>query len=359
MTIYQYHSLYNFTLSNYVWWMYDAGAYGVCFAVSRFELGFMFWWSTACCWIVYCGFFGFGSSHFFLLSRLNVGGDTSFVTRRDTLTAIEGSRLSQLFSGRWDKVLPKDRDGRIFLDLDPVQFRALLSWLVDTKRMAPGSGQGPPLKAVPLEYQAGFLELCELLCSNNEGRGRSERDDSVMFTSQILSSEDQQRLKNWIQHESCPSKRCIGNLLFRATRDGFAAAKFHQKCDGKGPTVVIAKSAGGHIFGGYSDTAWDSSNQYKHCRDSFLFRLSGPGGVGSSQHRIFRNFQNGIYCGSTYGPTFGSGQDMLFTSNSQVNFSLGTSYDSNGTGGNFTFLAESQNAIRNNYFITAKTCITV
>ena len=227
--------------------------------------------------------------------KLNVGGDTSFMTRRDTLTAIEGSRLSQLFSGRWDKVLPKDRDGRIFLDLDPVQFRALLSWPADTKHMAPGSGQGPPLPAVPLEYQAGFWELCELLCSNKKGNSRSGRDDNVEFESEILSSEDQQRLKTWIQHESCPSKHCTGILRFRATRDGFAPANFHQKCDGKGPTVVSAKSEGGHIFGGYAETARDSSNQYKSCRDSFLFRLSGPGGVGPSQHRI-HNFEYGIVC---------------------------------------------------------------
>ena len=280
-----------------------------------------------------------------------MGGDTSFVTRRDTLTAIEGSRLSQLFSGRWDKVLPKDRDGRIFLDLDPVQFRALLSWLVDTKRMAPGSGQGPPLKAVQLEYQAGFLELCELLCSN-EGNSRSGRDDDVMFTSQILSSEDQQKLKTWIQHESCPSKHCTGNLLFRATRDGFDPANFHQKCDGKGPTVVIAKSAGGHIFGGYTKAAWFTPSfgvgEFRSCRDSFLFRLSGPGGVGPSQHRIFRNFQKGIYCESGFGPAFGNGHDMLF-GNSKVFFqTFGNTYSKNGTGASFTSLAESKTALRNN-----------
>ena len=242
------------------------------------------------------------------------------MTSRDTLTAIEGSRLSQLFSGRWDKVLPKDRDGRIFLDLDPVQFRALLSWLVDIKRLPPGSTvQGPPLKTLPSEYQAGFLELCELLCSkeasnstsgscNQRGALLDEGDDNIMFDSQILRSEDQQRLKTWIQHESCPSKHCTGDLLFRATRDGFAPATFHQKCDGKGPTVVIAKSAGGHIFGGYTEAAWDSSSGWKHCHNSFLFRLSGPGGVGPSQHLIFQNLGNGIWCNSNYGPAFGGEQ---------------------------------------------------
>ena len=60
--------------------------------------------------------------------RLNVGGDTSFTTRRDTLTAISGSRLALLFSGRWDRSLRRDEKGRVFLDVDPVQFRALLVW---------------------------------------------------------------------------------------------------------------------------------------------------------------------------------------------------------------------------------------
>ena len=46
-------------------------------------------------------------------------------------------------------------------------------------------------------------------------------------------------------------------LLFRASRDGFAAEAFHAKCDNKGPTVTIAKS-GEYIFGGFTEASWTS-----------------------------------------------------------------------------------------------------
>ena len=46
-------------------------------------------------------------------------------------------------------------------------------------------------------------------------------------------------------------------LLFRASRDGFAALKFHSKFDNKGPTITVVKS-GENIFGGFTEKAWTS-----------------------------------------------------------------------------------------------------
>jgi len=31
------------------------------------------------------------------------------------------------------------------------------------------------------------------------------------------------------------------NLIFRASKDGYTAAAFHEKCDNKGATIVIVK----------------------------------------------------------------------------------------------------------------------
>ena len=44
---------------------------------------------------------------------------------------------------------------------------------------------------------------------------------------------------------------------WHAKTDGSAASTFHNKCDGKGPTVTIIKS-GSYIFGGYTDLSWKS-----------------------------------------------------------------------------------------------------
>ena len=43
------------------------------------------------------------------------------------------------------------------------------------------------------------------------------------------------------------------NLLYRASRDGNTAAAFHEKCDNKGATIVIAKVQNSEkIVGGYN-----------------------------------------------------------------------------------------------------------
>lgn len=46
------------------------------------------------------------------------------------------------------------------------------------------------------------------------------------------------------------------NLIYRASRDGFEAARFHTNCDDKSNTFVIVKSAVGNIFGGYTEQPW-------------------------------------------------------------------------------------------------------
>ncbi len=40
--------------------------------------------------------------------------------------------------------------------------------------------------------------------------------------------------------------------LYQASVDTFAAAKFHELCDGKGPTLTLIKTTANHIFGGYT-----------------------------------------------------------------------------------------------------------
>ena len=57
---------------------------------------------------------------------INAGGIIISVTR-DTLTQIKGTRLEALFSGRWNKLLPRDSDRRVFLDINP---KCLRQWWI-------------------------------------------------------------------------------------------------------------------------------------------------------------------------------------------------------------------------------------
>ena len=64
-------------------------------------------------------------------------------------------------------------------------------------------------------------------------------------------------------------------MLYRLTRDGNSPKIFHEKCDNKGPTLVLTKiKNGGNILGGYSPLSWDSSSGPKNDLDSFLFSLT-------------------------------------------------------------------------------------
>ena len=45
-------------------------------------------------------------------------------------------------------------------------------------------------------------------------------------------------------------------LIYRASEHKYTAKSFHKYCDDKGPAMVIIKSSGGWIFGGYTTQSW-------------------------------------------------------------------------------------------------------
>jgi BTB/POZ domain len=60
--------------------------------------------------------------------ELNIGGYNMDV-KRATIMYAPDSMLARLFSGRWDHVLPRDKTGRIFLDLDQMWVKPILQHL--------------------------------------------------------------------------------------------------------------------------------------------------------------------------------------------------------------------------------------
>mmetsp|Transcript_32127 Transcript_32127/g.46809 ORF Transcript_32127/g.46809 Transcript_32127/m.46809 type:complete len:559 (+) Transcript_32127:157-1833(+) len=66
------------------------------------------------------------------LLEINVGGRIITATR-SVLTQQKGSMLEATFSGRWEKRLQRDNLGRIFLDMNPDCFQAIIEHLVKMK----------------------------------------------------------------------------------------------------------------------------------------------------------------------------------------------------------------------------------
>ena len=106
------------------------------------------------------------------------------------------------------------------------------------------------------------------------------------------------------------------NLLYRASRDGKTAAAFHNKCDNKGATVVIAKFLNSEkIIGGYNPLFWDSSNGHKSTNDSFIFSFADRNNLQSAKVGYYNNNQYAIVCNSKFGPIFGGGSGDLVCNN--------------------------------------------
>ena len=99
------------------------------------------------------------------------------------------------------------------------------------------------------------------------------------------------------------------NLLYRATRDGFRAADFHAKCDGKSKTLVIVKAASGNVFGGYTECIWDQSEKAKKGYRDYIFSYRNKL---NNKLKISNFLFYTIFCSAKFGPVFGSRYRTLY-----------------------------------------------
>lgn len=120
------------------------------------------------------------------------------------------------------------------------------------------------------------------------------------------------------------------NMIFRASLHGFTAANFHAICDNRGATLVLVRSTGGFVFGGYASIPWNSSGTSAVAPGSFLFHLNNPSGDPPSMYPLQAptngSAMNNI---ASYGPSFGSRYDLYIADACQTNANycnLGGSY---------------------------------
>ena len=149
--------------------------------------------------------------------------------------------LHAMFSGRFDT--KANEDGSYFIDRDGTHFRYILNYLRTGQLVVPEDNT----VRRELLTEAEFYQVQGII---DELKARPFKD------SMILSSDQQQALIKWLK-ETLTSASCDYALLYRASRNGWAAANFHSCCDNKGPTVTVVKS-GNYIFGGYTDQSWES-----------------------------------------------------------------------------------------------------
>jgi hypothetical protein len=136
-------------------------------------------------------------------------------------------------------------------------------------------------------------------------------DSSVLLR---VSDDIQQAFIAKLTIEWLPDKRF--ELLYRGSRDGMTPAAFHDKCDGKGPTLVLiaGQSAGQPVcvFGGYAGKSWEYASVREDfkvidARDSFLFAVLNPFGDGIVKMAVNEGSEcagEAMKCHADWGPWF-------------------------------------------------------
>ncbi|KAL9650328.1 hypothetical protein ABK040_014982 [Willaertia magna] len=141
-------------------------------------------------------------------------------------------------------------------------------------------------------------------------KGGTDGDQLHFANSSILKSKFKLILLKWCGEQQV-TKGKIWTLGFKATKDGFDSNTFHQRCDHKGPTILVCRTSEGYIFGGYNSMEWNSNNQWLKASDTFLFSLVNPYNDGPRKLKV-KNPQRAIYCHSSSGPSFGGGTNLVF-----------------------------------------------
>jgi len=247
-----------------------------------------------------------------------IAGGKIIAAKRSTLTQLKGTRLEALFSGRWDKKLQRDSNGRIFLDVNSVCFQAIVDYL---NEMTISSEDNPPESpSVDDEHKHILQHQLELF-----GLYTTKMTDS-----NITKTKNQLRyLHGWLEEDGSDGEF---SLLYRSSRDGVSGADFHSKCDDQGCTLTVIETTDGFVLGGYSNNPWLSTGGYHVANKAFLFVISGSGITSPYKMKLKDANDGKAVMHSPSGPIFGGlnfgGHDLyVHGSNSTVHLKFGYSYE--------------------------------
>lgn len=122
-------------------------------------------------------------------------------------------------------------------------------------------GLGAKARAGRMACRAGFFK--NLFGNNNENRG-----------AQVEVAERSGEWECPFPEELVEGTFLEGrelSLAYKATRDGFGAITFHNKCDFKGPCFVLTTTEDGLRCGGFNPAGYMSTDDYKDNFNAFLF----------------------------------------------------------------------------------------
>ena len=252
------------------------------------------------------------------MAKLNVGGKVH-ITKRNIMR-LEGDSMNFLYliiSGRWNYLLPRDRNGVIFVDLDP----AFITPILDKLRFRSDSGTNEHMiPRVSIDRRAIFNSVVSYYRIGDMIHG----DTGLSEVSKIECMNDPKNML--LLHSFLPSDltkmRLKFELLYRGSRDGMTAADFHRLCDGKSDTISVIKDSNGNVFGGFADIAWAMQSSYVKSKKSFLFSLKSSLGNEVVKFPVNAGNPHSLCHQPNYMCAFGNGDLLILPVNHGQSYNL-------------------------------------
>ena len=114
-----------------------------------------------------------------------------------------------------------------------------------------------------IDDERGLLnDLDAIHCEDNNIRLKIsnsyfKNSSELLPNTQLVSQQYDNKLREWVGD-------CKWKLLYRASEHGYTGSLFHEYCNNKGLTLIVIKSSGGWIFGGYTTQSWKVVNPNKY-----------------------------------------------------------------------------------------------
>ncbi|RGB42953.1 hypothetical protein C1646_738215 [Rhizophagus diaphanus] len=131
--------------------------------------------------------------------------------------------------------------------------------------------------------------------------------------SNIINIRQMRRISHWIDRVESGNINNDFVLLAKGTWDSTTQIKFHDLCDNKGPTLILARIDNTNdIIGGYNPHSWTSSNKWIGSTESFIFSFKSDSREGIDDIIFSRiNDQNAAIFDGDSNSNIGFGLDLL------------------------------------------------
>jgi hypothetical protein len=188
-----------------------------------------------------------------------------------------------------------DENLAIFIDRNPHHFQYILDFLRRTNTNE------------PMLYPETIEDTKALLSEAKYYEMEAIEDFFKYFGDSLIVSRKQARD---LVHLCQLAVHDTWKLLYRASRDGYAGADFHAKCDDHFNTLTLIKTKDGEVYGGFTNAKWNDqklNDKVKYAIDSFIFSLI------NKYNKPFKNRVHQIYCDETHGPCIGDSSHGIIT----------------------------------------------